>query len=167
MPGRKSQAWSSSVQFAVNILTIISFAAHALLGCCIHHQHGQSQKSARADVRRENLRVASASAFHACGCQHHIKRGIEQSQNENSGSGEHGPVHPVPCEEQSCAFSIDPSARDELEQVVCRWNVLVAETPVITSDILLECPGAHFIEPGRCRQANRQQVLAELQAWLV
>jgi hypothetical protein len=89
------------VQWVFSILTIVSFAVHAGLGCCVHHIH--------ADVVNGRSQVVAQLASHDC-CRHRGSTPENIGDAENSGeSGQ--PSDSGPCEDVACSFQLEPAFR--------------------------------------------------------
>ncbi len=77
------------MQTLIHILTAIAFAVHAVVGCCLHHEH----------VRTETTSVQS----HCCHHHNHDHAPSEQPAEDSQHGG--------PCDESLCTFQVEPLSR--------------------------------------------------------
>ncbi len=92
-------------------LTLLSTGAHAVFGCCWHHEHGECV----ADSHQET--EASSDESHAC-CSHdsrsHRSESVQQGDpEENSVVELQADSHSAPhaCDEHRCEFLFDGRVR--------------------------------------------------------
>lgn len=83
------------VQWVFSILTMVAFAVHAVLGCCVHHIH--------ADVVNGRSQVVAQLASNAC-CRHRVR-----TPEDSGDSGQ--PSNSGPCEDVACSFQLEPAFR--------------------------------------------------------
>ena len=122
---------------AINILTLISFTVHAVVGCCVHHQHhphtlachasqceSSSEDSGSHDSCCEVMEDAAESCAH--GCCH----GDWGSKNPGSDAEVFvGGEHDSPCdgkhdcEEPTCSFLVAASHTHAGLKAISCWVV--------------------------------------------
>lgn len=90
-----------------NILTLLTFVVHAILGCCIHHAHGPA-----SDI--DQPQVASAAAhqhscpYHAHSCSRHVATTPLAAADESVPAPDH---NSVPCDDDRCWLVCEQSVR--------------------------------------------------------
>ena len=93
----------------ITILTTLTVALHALLGCCAHHAH---------NVHGHELHLAEIASPEVDHGDHHHEEDI-CTQNEDFGNGchrKHGDKHQG-CDESDCSFTL-VNRSDDLESLL-------------------------------------------------
>ncbi len=107
---------------AVTICTLLAFAVHAAVGCCLHHAHAWESGPCTAG---------------GCGGEDHAHVHDGESHSDSSGEGadddksEHTPHQPVQCDEGECSYLQSDA-------------VVFLAAPSLAADICVPAAEAHF-----------------------
>lgn len=130
------------MQWVISILTMVAFAVHAVMGCCIHHLHPDGKTEASFVTEQQSLES------HAC-CRHFSNFG--PLANSSNDGGPEQPTQSAPCEDVACSFPLEPSFR-------------ISEFfPQVTS--LFDSPGIDGSGWSRSMSAPQMTVAADCPPW--
>lgn len=150
------------MQLVVNILTMIAFAVHAVMGCCVHHVHAAAEAGHSQTALQQHFVPQDCCHYHGditgtdiTGTYSH--NGEESGQPEESG----------PCKDVSCAFSLEPAFRvSEFVHSFAslmyspRGDVVIWAESLPASPMKMAVDFCHF-------RLDSQTMRASLQCWLV
>lgn len=105
--------------FAVCVrwIMLLSFAAHAALGCCIHHEHACRHGQALQPSAADPIAVTSHSVGHCC--SHHRLGAQGGIASEESSFPVDEPVpahHDDNCDEATCSFLSAASSSSQFDE---------------------------------------------------
>lgn len=150
---------SAMVSFVAHVLTILSFAAHVLGGCCWHHGHSAN----RIPVVIENTETAPVST--CCSHRHHPQSDQQDhsaQQTDSSGS------HPGPCGSSHC----DSDECQYISGATLTIDQLMADLPVVRlpdAILFMDCAPQELSADARdgARLLSHAARCALLQTWQV
>jgi len=143
------------VRDLIHILTMVAFAVHAVVGCCLHHHH-----EANSAISVDDPDILSVRCRHHC-AHHEDSRPVGDSHQERPSNDE------PPCHESTCAFQAERLIR--MNEILGSFQSdtfsLALPIPSLTSDAVAGFPRT----PGTTEflHTDAQSLRASLQVWLI
>lgn len=81
----------------LKILMLATFTAHAVFGCCLHHQHQNCCESSASLIKAERITKQKISTCHHC-CEHDAEHSASEPVLPAPGNNHDG------CDEPTCSF---------------------------------------------------------------
>ena len=143
-----SASLDNSMSALLNITTMIAFATHALLGCCLHHSHHrcvgtlssvdtENSSPTATKTRPDGHFRQTVGQKHACGHRHQTCG----SSRANPASGQDVPDNPQcphECDGFDCGLVAANSIRHAVDLVLCGHTVC-SRLCVLTPEITTQC----------------------------
>ena len=105
------------IAVCVRWIMLLSFAAHAALGCCIHHQHALSHCQIQKTSEPTPSHVTLVTKHRHCSCHHSHQADVPAATTTPDATPADGPVPAdgCNCDEAACNFLLVDSAAGQFD----------------------------------------------------